>query len=65
MGRDVVVELPDEIRLTLDEVAVVMGALDVAESCVVADSGEERQVRAAIGLLVNKLWPELDDLAEE
>ncbi|MBW3664475.1 MAG: hypothetical protein KY469_15345 [Actinobacteria bacterium] len=59
------VELPPEIRLSLDEVAVVMAALDIAEVHVPATSDDFRPVRAAIALLVEKLWPELGELDQE
>lgn len=65
MTDDVLVRLPDEIVLDLDEVAVVMGALDLAESAVAPGTSEFRQVREAILLLNRKLWPGLDDLDEE
>ncbi|MBW3664465.1 MAG: hypothetical protein KY469_15295 [Actinobacteria bacterium] len=59
------VELPPEIRLSLDEVAVVMAALDIAEDHVPPTSDDFLPVRAAIALLVEKLWPELGELDQE
>ena len=54
-------ELPDEIALTRDELAVVLFALDVADDADVNDE-DAAKVRRAIRLLTTKLWPELGDL---
>lgn len=54
-------ELPDEISLTRDELAVILFALDVVEEADV-DPAEAAKVRRAIRLLTAKLWPELGDL---
>lgn len=54
-------ELPDEISLTRDELAVILFALDVVEEADV-DPADAAKVRSAIRLLTAKLWPELGDL---
>lgn len=54
-------ELPDEISLTRDELAVILFALDVVEETDV-DPADAAKVRRAIRLLTAKLWPELGDL---
>ena len=57
-------QLPDEVRLTRDEISVVLFALDLVES---ADLGESERaaVRRAIRLITEKLWPELGDLLDK
>ncbi len=54
-------DLPGEVTLTRDELAVVLFALDVVEEADV-DQEEAAKVRRAIRLLTAKLWPELGDL---
>lgn len=54
-------ELPDEITLTRDELAVVLFALDVVDEADVNDA-HAAKVRRAIRMLTTKLWPELGDL---
>ncbi len=64
-GGGPIAHLPREISLTLEEVAVVMAALDIAEAHTPTNSEDFRQVRTAISLLTEKLWPELGDIPEE
>jgi len=56
-------ELPEDVTLTRDEVAIVLFALDVVEA-VDVDPSEAAKVRRAIRLLTTKLWPELGDLLD-
>jgi hypothetical protein len=58
------VDLPDEIVLTRDEVAVVLLGLDTLDETEL-DSTARHQVDRAIRLLTTKLWPELGDLLDE
>lgn len=61
--EDPLVELPDQITLTLDEVSAVLEVLDTAE--VTARTGVERAAaREVIRLITAKLWPELGDLLD-
>ena len=55
--------LPQDITLTLEEVAVVLFALDAAE--MTAAPVEDEAIRQAIALVTSKLWPELGDLLGE
>ena len=59
-----IADLPDEITLTRDEVAVVLFALDVVDSAV-SEREEAEKVRRAVRLLTRKLWPELGDLLDD
>ena len=56
--------LPDEVRLTRDEISVVLFALDLVVSAELGAS-ERASVRRAIQLITSKLWPELGDLLDE
>lgn len=56
--------LPDAITLARDEVAAVLFALDVIDG-VTASAEDGVKVRAAIRLLIDKLWPELGDLLDD
>jgi hypothetical protein len=56
--------LPDEVRLTRDEISVVLFALDLMASADLGES-ERASVRRAIRLITSKLWPELGDLLED
>ena len=59
--RDPLVELPDHIQLTLDEVTAVLEVLDMAEATAPSDD-ERSAARDAIRLITSKLWPDLGDL---
>jgi hypothetical protein len=50
-----IADLPDEIRLTRDEAATVLFALDVVDSAV-PDGDDAEKVRRAVRLLTRKLW---------
>jgi hypothetical protein len=58
-------ELPSSIELTLDEIAVVLGALDRAAELAPPGSEAYRAVRAATRLITRKVWPELGDLLDD
>lgn len=64
MAHRPLAELPDEVTLTRDELAVVLFALDVVEEADV-DQETTTKVRRAIRLLTAKLWPELGDLLDD
>ena len=57
--------LPDEITLTRDELAVVLFALDVVDDAATGLEEDAAKVRRAIRLLTAKLWPELGDLLND
>lgn len=60
---DVFAYLPEHIELDLGEAAQVLTALDVGLALA---AGQEREhVESAIGIITNKLWPELGDLLGE
>jgi len=59
-----IADLPDEIRLTRDEAATVLFALDVVDSAV-PDGDHAEKVRRAVRLLTRKLWPELGELLDD
>jgi hypothetical protein len=55
--------LPARIELDLDEVRMVLGALDRGAA---AARGEDlRAIRVATRLITGKVWPELGDLLGE
>jgi hypothetical protein len=56
--------LPDEIALTLDELAIVLFALDVVEGAEIT-ADDRAKVRRAVRLLTRKLWPELGGLLDD
>lgn len=56
--------LPEEIKLTHDEAATVLFALDVVDSAA-PDPEDAETVRRAVRLLTRKLWPELGDLLDD
>lgn len=62
--NDPLVELPDRIELTLDEVASILAALDVADLAARTDT-ERRTARTAIRIVTTKLWPELGGLFDD
>lgn len=64
MANGPIAELPEEITLTRDEVAVVLFALDVVETAGL-QANETEQVRRAVRLVTSKLWPELGELLED
>lgn len=55
--------LPDRIELDLDEVRLVLRALDVGAANSV--DPERREIVSVINLVTAKLWPELGDLLGE
>ncbi len=59
-----IADVPDEITLTRDEVAVVLFSLDMVETAGL-QGAEAEQVRRAVRLLTAKLWPELGELLED
>lgn len=59
--HDALVELPDHIQLTLDEVTAVLEVLDMAEATAPSDD-ERSAARGAIRVITSKLWPDLGDL---
>ena len=65
MTDDPLVRLPDQIRLNLREVAMLIFALDMAEDEAGDNSAAQSQIAAARRLLTSKLWPELGDLLED
>jgi len=62
---DPLVRLPDQIRLNLREVAMLIFALDMAEDEAGDNGAAQSQIAAARRLLTSKLWPELGDLLED
>jgi hypothetical protein len=58
------VELPDQITLSRDEVAVILLGLDTVDEAGLSP-GEAARVRRAIRLLTTKLWSELGGLLDD
>ncbi len=61
--REPFVHLPDQITLTLQEIAVVLAALDVADET--GEEADRKVVRRAIRMVTSKLWPELGGLLDD
>jgi hypothetical protein len=61
--RDPLVELPDHIELSLQEVTAVLEVLDQAEATARTEA-ERLAAREAIQLITAKLWPDLGDLLD-
>lgn len=59
-----IADLPDEITLRRDEVAILLFALDVVDNAV-SEPEDAEKVRRAVRLLTRKLWPELGDLLDD
>lgn len=57
-------ELPDQLTLTRDEVAVVLLSLDSLDEAGLSPD-DAAKVRRAIRLLTSKLWPELGELLDD
>ena len=55
-------ELPDEVCFTLDEVADVLFAVDVAVEKTGRYTPEREVARRSQRLITSRLWPELGDL---
>jgi hypothetical protein len=62
MADDAYVELPDRVELTLDEVRMVLAAIDHGRELAPKGSEAGRVLAEADRLLVAKVWPELGDL---
>ncbi len=59
MGDVPIARLPEQITLSLAEVAIVLYAVDVAVDLADSGTADARQARAAQRLLTARLWPEL------
>lgn len=59
-----IADLPDEITLRRDEVAILLFALDVVDNAV-SEPEDAEKVRRAVRLLTRKLWPELGGLLDD
>lgn len=66
MSRDEpLVRLPSSIELTLGEAGEVLFALDDAKRHLAEYTETAIAVRAAIRLVIRKIWPELGELLDE
>jgi hypothetical protein len=57
--------LPDSVELDLDDVAVLLAALDRAAELAPPGSEDHRAIRAATRLITSKIWPELGGLLDD
>lgn len=55
-------ELPDEVQFTLEEVADLLFAVDLAVEKTTLRSPEHEVARRAQRLITSRQWPELGDL---
>jgi hypothetical protein len=62
---DAEAQLPDTIKLDMEEALVVLSALDRAADMGEPGSAYHRMIRGAIRLMTRKLWPDLGRLLDE
>jgi hypothetical protein len=58
-------EMPDEVCLTLDEVADLLFTVDVAVEKTTHGTREHEVARRSQRLITSRLWPELGDLLSD
>jgi hypothetical protein len=60
-----IAELPDEVTFTLDEVATLLFAVDIAVERALEDGDEHAAARRAQRLITSRLWPDLGSLLDD
>jgi hypothetical protein len=62
MRESRIVDLPDDVTFTLDEVALLLFVADTAVERTREGSPEHTRARRAQRLITSRLWPELGEL---
>ena len=60
-----IAELPDEVTFTLEEVAILLFAVDVAVERTLDDGAEHAAATRAQRLITSRLWPDLGSLLDD
>ena len=60
-----IAELPDEVTFTLNEVAILLFAVDIAAERVLEGGDEHAAATRAQRLITSRLWPDLGSLLDD